>query len=908
MKRGLLVVVGLIATVAIAVTAQSVYAAYTGPTSAFPAGNPPAPLDTGSVFQYKNQGIGFLNSATKALEFLSQQTLNVVVGANSVPFLLPFNSLDRKTTLRPGSGGFVIGTDIDSSPTQPGKLCFSDGTCASSWSGITANGDSLWKLDAGKGITYASSTAPNVTMGEFGAGTTVDVNGSLNVNQLPTDSHTGFQYIRTDLKTEGPSASYASPTFAVFQTTWPSVFGGKTWDAIKITSARSNSTCNDASLTVGECAGSAYEAIATAPETVYELSRSAEDLGGGNVNYYLVYREFKKQTVAANGGNLSVSGQICLKGDCIDVWPRGGSGGPSQWSDGSNGTIYYNSGNVGIGTNAPTSPLHVQGGSGSTGLHLSVTPSGTSGNWNSPMVMWDSTGYTGTPSVSDIYWMRQEGNSWTFNTSNADFSNLKNIMTVTNAGNIGIGYGDPAGLLHLYKGDGPATMVMAARGGNWWWASTNDDSSKFLIGATGAARPADANFPLAISGGKIGIGTIDPVAKLAVNNPATAGEGGSSGDALYAFANSGNAAVSAKQANTSGYAIYASGKAAFMNGNVGINDNNPASALSVRGNVVLRSAEGGGMVPGPMLTFETADIGGAFLLSWSATDFTRDAGITTDAAANSADSCDGGGLLEYTSCEVAKGPRSCTDVARLGGAAGYYKRTVTCTRGELGKWGVSMRASNRKLEILDSEGYQVLRASAGSITIPATIRLYEWNAPNLSLPADGTVLTSDGTGGTRWATPAAVPQAETYWTASGVNISNSNNGDVGIGISSPTAKLDVNGTIAIRGGSPGDGKVLTSDANGLASWKTPDAQRNKLCSAIMDTGDVWRDTIVVPNTWTRDLCLRHARAISGYNSHMRAQVGCFSTVSVDAPVSWGTAELAYYSVPGLPSDNNCGWQ
>lgn len=46
-------------------------------------------------------------------------------------------------------------------------------------------------------------------------------------------------------------------------------------------------------------------------------------------------------------------------------------------------------------------------------------------------------------------------------------------------------------------------------------------------------------------------------------------------------------------------------------------------------------------------------------------------------------------------------------------------------------------------------------------------------------------------------------------------------GNVGIGTTSPGAKLEVNGQVKITGGIPGAGKVLTSDAAGLATWETP---------------------------------------------------------------------------------------
>ncbi|OFX28802.1 MAG: hypothetical protein A2X08_02400 [Bacteroidetes bacterium GWA2_32_17] len=46
-------------------------------------------------------------------------------------------------------------------------------------------------------------------------------------------------------------------------------------------------------------------------------------------------------------------------------------------------------------------------------------------------------------------------------------------------------------------------------------------------------------------------------------------------------------------------------------------------------------------------------------------------------------------------------------------------------------------------------------------------------------------------------------------------------GNVGIGSTAPTQKLDINGQIKIQGGNPAPGKVLTSDATGVATWQPP---------------------------------------------------------------------------------------
>jgi hypothetical protein len=67
----------------------------------------------------------------------------------------------------------------------------------------------------------------------------------------------------------------------------------------------------------------------------------------------------------------------------------------------------------------------------------------------------------------------------------------------------------------------------------------------------------------------------------------------------------------------------------------------------------------------------------------------------------------------------------------------------------------------------------------------------------LQIPAGaaaGRVLTSDASGNASW---QALPPSATVWAVSGANIYNTNTGNVGIGTTTPTAKLDVRGGMLV---------------------------------------------------------------------------------------------------------------
>jgi hypothetical protein len=97
------------------------------------------------------------------------------------------------------------------------------------------------------------------------------------------------------------------------------------------------------------------------------------------------------------------------------------------------------------------------------------------------------------------------------------------------------------------------------------------------------------------------------------------------------------------------------------------------------------------------------------------------------------------------------------------------------------------------------------------------------NSPILTISSSGTANGDNAAGTERGLTIAAssaAGQGQLLNVKRGTTslFSVGGNGNVGVGTSGPSTKLDVNGQIRIQGGSPGVGRVLTSDATGLATW------------------------------------------------------------------------------------------
>ena len=132
----------------------------------------------------------------------------------------------------------------------------------------------------------------------------------------------------------------------------------------------------------------------------------------------------------------------------------------------------------------------------------------------------------------------------------------------------------------------------------------------------------------------------------------------------------------------------------------------------------------------------------------------------------------------------------------LSGANAYYTA---------GNVGIATTTPQAELQIGDDTGDRELRIGGAG-----KFRALSHNTGSVWFQA-----------GTEWTGGSATDMIFSGIYGNPIHMAIQSDGNIGIGTSAPTAKLEIAGQVKITGGTPGAGKVLTSDATGLATWQTP---------------------------------------------------------------------------------------
>ena len=367
----------------------------------------------------------------------------------------------------------------------------------------------------------------------------------------------------------------------------------------------------------------------------------------------------------------------------------------------------------------------------------------------------------------------------------------KSALYINNLGNVGLGTEQPKGRLSV-TGRGAQGWIAADLGdaeqGDRVVMGTFPRSTKAVVGAHNHALSAWADLLLNPAGGNVGIGTMAPVARMDIAQAKRTGTHPKSVRGLYVTGNwsDGSGGVEFRHTNGTqgigfGYnTIYATGANADQHlnllprgtGGVGIGTKKPAAKV----HIINQSQDGNGntLILGPT-NQSNLRLGYHQSYSWIQSHGSK------PLALNPVGNFVGIGTTEPAAKVHIEGG---SDAKPTGG--GY----------------LVVGALNSENIVLDNN--EIMARKNGAI------------AP-LYFQAEGGDLV-----------------VHYHRKKGGVVIKD--NDDVGIGTLAPAAKLHIVGQVKITGGSPGAGKVLTSDADGLASWQTPAAANGSSTASLAESG------------------------------------------------------------------------